>query len=76
MKIKTFGYITEIIGTSDFELDNPINLKEFRKNLENKFPELKTKNFSIAVNEEVINDDDFIIEKDAEIALLPPFSGG
>ena len=32
--------------------------------------------YRIAVNEEIISDEDFVIEENAVIALLPPFSGG
>jgi molybdopterin synthase sulfur carrier subunit len=40
----------------------------------NKYPELKTKDFQVAQNNEIVSKDTPILNH--EIALLPPFSGG
>jgi len=43
--------------------------------LEEKYPRLKTVQYAIAVNKEVIQQNT-ILDNDATVAILPPFSGG
>ncbi|WP_374365041.1 MoaD/ThiS family protein [Cloacibacterium sp.] len=75
MEIKTFGKITEIVN-KEIELLFPMNLAELKTTLEEQFPLLKTLLYSIAINDELISDEDYMIIQPQSIALMPPFSGG
>lgn len=75
MEIKTFGKITEIVN-KEIELLFPMNLAELKTTLEEQFPLLKNLLYSIAINDELISDEDYMIIKPQSIALMPPFSGG
>jgi molybdopterin synthase sulfur carrier subunit len=75
LNIKYFGLIAEITKCNEetFEFTNStiLELLEF---LFGKYPELKTKDFQVAQNHEIVSNDTLITG--AEIAILPPFSGG
>ena len=75
MEIKTFGKITEIVNKK-IELLFPMNLAELKTTLEEQFPLLKNLLYSIAINDELISDEDYMIIQPQSIALMPPFSGG
>jgi molybdopterin converting factor small subunit len=75
MEIKTFGKITEIVN-KEIELLFPMNLAELKTTLEEQFPLLKNLLYSIAINDELISDEDYMIIQPQSIALMPPFSGG
>ena len=75
MEIKTFGKITEIVN-KEIELLFPMNLAELKTTLEEQFPLLKILMYSIAINDELISDEDYMIIQPQSIALMPPFSGG
>lgn len=75
MEIKTFGKITEIVNM-EIELLFPMNLAELKTTLEEQFPLLKNLLYSIAINDELISDEDYMIIQPQSIALMPPFSGG
>jgi len=73
--IKAFGMVAEMIGLSDLSMDHSGDSTELLDALLVKFPELKTVKFTLAVNKKIVNGIQEIPEN-AEIALLPPFSGG
>ncbi|WP_164121966.1 MULTISPECIES: MoaD/ThiS family protein [Sphingobacterium] len=75
MKIQTFGKITEIIDRN-IEIPFPLTLSELRKILEENFLTLSTISYTIAIDGELANDVETLIEQPKTIALLPPFSGG
>jgi molybdopterin synthase sulfur carrier subunit len=75
MTIKVFGQLYDIVGGSSIEIDNASNTNELIKNLQTKYPALVNSKFKVAVNRNIIQSNT-IIESNAEIALLPPFSGG
>ena len=75
MEIKTFGKITEIVN-KEIELLFPMNLAELKTTLEEQFPLLKNLLYSIAINDELISDEYYMIIQPQSIALMPPFSGG
>ena len=75
MRIKVFGELNDIIMKEDFSIDDVIDTNELKKNLYELFPELQKKKFAVAVNKQIINEN-VALQADAEIALLPPFSGG
>jgi len=73
--IKAFGMVAEKIGLSELVMDHSGDSAELLEALLVKFPELKTVKFTLAVNKKLVNGKQGIPEN-AEIALLPPFSGG
>lgn len=73
--IKAFGIVAEKIGLSELAMDHSGNSTELLDALLVKFPELKTVKFTLAINKKIMNGNQEIPEY-AEIALLPPFSGG
>ncbi len=75
MKILAFGKIAEILQKDEMELSGPEDTLALRKRLEIDFPALQGMDFKIAVNKKIASEN-FRLNKEAEIALLPPFSGG
>ncbi len=73
--IKTFGMISELVGSDSFEMDNPGSLGELKQRLYKLYPSLQTIKFTIAMDKKIISVD-ADISQGKEIALLPPFSGG
>ena len=75
MTIKVFGQLSDIIGSNSFEINDVTNSDELIKCLQSKYPALKNAKYKVAVNRNIIQSNT-TIESNAEIALLPPFSGG
>ena len=73
--IKAFGMVAEKIGTDHLELVNPGSIEGLKQQLFERFPELKTIKFSLALDKKMVQTE-AEISSGAEIALLPPFSGG
>ena len=73
--IKAFGMVAEKIGTSELELENPGSVELLKNQLKDRFPDLEGVKFSFALNKKMLSSD-AEIPQEAEIALLPPFSGG
>jgi molybdopterin synthase sulfur carrier subunit len=76
LKILFFGMTAEASGCREAETDCPATTGELQNLLIDKYPLLKTQNFTMAVNEQVVNHDHHPLQPGDEIALLPPFSGG
>jgi molybdopterin synthase sulfur carrier subunit len=75
MTVKVFGQLYDIIGRNSFEVIDVANSDELIKNLQSEYPALKDAKYRIAVNRNIIQSNTGLLQ-DAEIALLPPFSGG
>jgi molybdopterin synthase sulfur carrier subunit len=75
INVLTFGAITEITGNKNFVIDDVASTEILVQILENKYPLLKTVQYAIAVNKEVIQQH-IELENNATVAILPPFSGG
>ena len=75
MDIKIFGQLTDIFSQEQISVDGAADLKELKENLSKSFPRLSEKTFVIAVNRKITHEN-IPLTADAEIALLPPFSGG
>lgn len=73
--IKAFGMVAEKIGVAELAMDHSGDSAELLNALLVKYPVLKTVKFTLAVNKKIVNGHQGIPEN-AEIALLPPFSGG
>lgn len=73
--IKAFGMVAEKIGKTSLELENPGSTDALKTLLFDQFPELEAMKFSLAVNKKMVVEDCELVSG-AEVALLPPFSGG
>jgi len=74
VKISIFGHLTEITG-SELELSGIKDSDMLKQYLYEQFPDLQHKSFAIAVDKKIIQSNT-LLNDNAEIALLPPFSGG
>jgi molybdopterin synthase sulfur carrier subunit len=75
LHIKYFGLLAEVTKCEMEKLTfSKSSVSELLDMLFNKYPELKTKDFQVAQNNEIVSKDTPILNH--EIALLPPFSGG
>jgi len=75
MIIKVFGQLADIIGSNSFEVTGVASTDELINELQSNYPALKSSKYKIAVNRNIIQSN-AALQQDAEIALLPPFSGG
>lgn len=75
MIIKVFGQLTDVFKNENISVENAANVEELKKRLLDSFPALADKTFVVAVNKKIIHTNISLLEN-AEIALLPPFSGG
>ena len=75
LNIKYFGLLAEITQQSEetFEFSKTTVL-ELLEVIFQKYPDLKTKDFRVAQNHEIVAEETLVTGSD--IALLPPFSGG
>lgn len=67
--------VAEKIGKVSMELENPASTEALKNQLFEQFPALKSMKFSLAVNKRMVMEDSELVSG-AEVALLPPFSGG
>lgn len=74
IQIMSFGQIAEVTGTNRFSL-NAVDTNGLRKVLEDTYPGLQQKTYAIVINRKLVTENTRLTQ-DAEVALLPPFSGG
>ena len=75
INIKYFGQIAELTQTKEENLEfSGIIVSELVETLYLKYSNLRTKNFQIAQNQELVSMKTELTGND--IALLPPFAGG
>ena len=77
MKIELlfFGQLKDIVGCQNIEFEHNGDIASLKEILYQRFPSLKNSKFSVAMNNRLVMDHNFI-EQNAEIAFMPPFSGG
>ena len=75
LTIKYFGLLTEVTNCNEEAIEfSGTKINELLDTIYLKYPKLKEKDFQIAQNNTITNDETEI--SSAEIALLPPFAGG
>lgn len=75
LNIKYFGVIAEITKCHEEDLEfSESSVDDLLNILFDKYPEVKIKDFQVAMNNEIVSKDSIISKH--EIALLPPFAGG
>lgn len=70
-----FGTLIDIAQTSSLKLKGISSSKILHEELIRLYPALKNKTYTIALNKELIFENEVLNNGDT-IALLPPFSGG
>ncbi|PHK50232.1 molybdopterin converting factor subunit 1 [Staphylococcus edaphicus] len=77
MRILYFAELKEILGMQSeiIDLSYDLTVDEFINDLFNRYPQIKGKQFQIAVNEEFVKNNDVVCQNDT-VALIPPVSGG
>lgn len=76
LTIKYFGQLAECTGKNHEVLQEEFeSVKALKTVLNTKYPALKEHEFVIAVDQKIADDQE-ILTTEAEVALLPPFSGG
>lgn len=75
IEILFFGQLTDKTGCTNMQLDNPGTIDLLKEQLFSKFPALKNASFTIALNNQLVLEDQTISEN-STIAFMPPFSGG
>ncbi len=79
MKIQVllFGILKDLIDETKLkiDLDKSITIFEFKELLVEKYSNIKSYNFSVAVNE-VYQQDTYLLKNGDVVALIPPVSGG
>jgi molybdopterin converting factor subunit 1 len=78
MEILAFGIAKEIVGAPSFsfEIEEGATVNNLKQLLEKKFPELKAlSSYRIALNSEFAGEQQ-PIHQHAEVAIIPPVSGG
>ncbi len=75
LNIKAFGMTADATETFSFETPHFADTSELRRHLERTYPSLTFMKYSIAVDRKITSGKS-TIHDGAEIALLPPFSGG
>lgn len=78
IQILFFGITTDLVGTSNLELEvtEASNVADFKSHLKKNYPQLKNINsYAIAVNENYATNALVLKENDI-VAVIPPVSGG
>ncbi len=77
LTILFFGALTDAAGLSELKLntDKFADAGSLNVYLQSVYPKLSSKQYKIAVNQEVVGND-FRLNDGDEVALLPPFAGG
>ena len=73
--VKLFGQMVDVIGSNLTHVNNVDDTDGLIQNLQLKYPALMYSKYRIAVNRNIIQSNT-VLQQDAEVALLPPFSGG
>lgn len=75
MNILVFGQLADITKSSAISIEKANDTETLLEILYYHYPLLKQKEFLIAVDKRIVNEKSEIRDN-AQIALLPPFSGG
>jgi len=75
INVLLFGQLTDVTGESCIKITEVTDTAELVQQLGKNYPGLKSLEYSIAVNKEIVGQNRLLKDND-EVALLPPFSGG
>ena len=69
-----FGQLAEIMG-ANVPVNGIADTNGLVQYLEHKYPQIKSIPYKIAINKKIINANT-VLDENAVVALLPPYSGG
>ncbi len=75
VEVLLFGILAEKAGTSSLSIDGVGDIRALKKKIFINYPELENYSFRVAVNKNLVEDEEKLRSGD-EVALLPPFAGG
>lgn len=75
IKVLYFGQLSELTQKNMDRTEGFASLKELMEYLYKLYPDLKGKQFQVAINQQIVKESHPLKEGD-EIALMPPFAGG
>ena len=75
MNILLFGQLAGTMGARTIQIDAQPDTDELVRHIELVYPALRGLEYHVAVNRDIIQSNT-TLTPDAEIALLPPYSGG
>ncbi len=75
IKVLFFGQLLEVVGAKELILEGITDIDTLKAALHQQFPLLAQSKYIIAVDQEMISDNQKI-ENHNIVALMPPFSGG
>jgi len=75
LKVRMFGVVAEKTGESSLDIPFVIDTKQLTALLFEKYPQLDGIKFALAVDKQIVHEN-IPLHEGAEVALLPPFSGG
>ena len=75
VKVFFFGVLAEVTGTNCKHYREVSSIDDLKLRIQDDYPEIVHYDFRISLNNEIINNDCKLNDKD-EVALMPPFAGG
>jgi sulfur-carrier protein len=75
VKVLFFGVLSEVAGTDSRHYLDVRSSDDLRHRILDDYPELEHYNYRISLNNEIIDSERPLSDRD-EVALLPPFAGG
>lgn len=70
-----FGVLSEVTGTDIRHYEDVRSTDDLRHRIMDEYPEIEHYNYRLSLNNEIIDNDMPLSDRD-EVALLPPFAGG
>ena len=71
-----WGVLTDVAQTKNIAIQDVSQVGRLKEKLLQQYPKLATYTHHIAVNQEIVHEDDFVLKDGDEVALLPPYAGG
>lgn len=73
-EVRFYGQLTDVVGCRSMTLTAD-KISDLMEELNNRYPELRSKTFLTAMNMEIVSEDAVILPG-SSVSLLPPFAGG
>lgn len=70
-----FGVLIDLIGQRMLTIQNTDNITDLKRKLVMRYPSLESYTYRVAVNQQMIEDNQRLFDNDT-IAMMPPFAGG
>ncbi|MBS1633756.1 MAG: MoaD/ThiS family protein [Bacteroidetes bacterium] len=75
INLLVFGQIADITGEGSLKIPGVTSTAELNQFLLKKYPPLEFLEYSVAINQKIVQDN-CVLQNNDTVALLPPFSGG